>query len=56
MIKQDIISTDKDKLLESSTKIIVAYVSNNTLKSESLPDVIKTVHSTLIELHQQNSR
>ncbi|SDD60623.1 MULTISPECIES: MucR family transcriptional regulator [Kordiimonas] len=35
--------------------IVAAYVSNNTLDSDQLPDVIKTVHSTLSGLGQQQS-
>ena len=52
MIENNIVQTESDKLLELSTKIVVAYIGNNSLNSNSLPDVIQTVHSTLKNLCQ----
>lgn len=39
-----------DMMLGLVTDIVAAYVSNNTVASNDLPDVIKTVHSTLSTL------
>lgn len=38
---------DGDGLLKLATEIVAAYVSNNTLPSGELADVIKSVHATL---------
>ncbi len=63
MIDNTIIQNDSDKLLELSTKIVVAYIGNNSINSSALPDVIQTVHSTLRSLknsgeniHSANSK
>ena len=46
----NVIKTKSDKLLEMSTKIVAAYVANNPINSQSLPNIINTVHFTLMEL------
>ncbi len=38
--------------LESVSKIVSAYVSNNSLPSDELPDLITTVHEALLNLDQ----
>ncbi|WP_229819425.1 MucR family transcriptional regulator [Kordiimonas sediminis] len=40
------------------TKIVAAYVSNNTVATIDLPDLIKTVHqtlNTLVDTHKDNA-
>ncbi|NVJ69270.1 MAG: MucR family transcriptional regulator [Alphaproteobacteria bacterium] len=44
-----------DIMLGLVTDIVAAYVSNNTVHSDDLPGVIKTVHTTLSALHQDNA-
>jgi len=39
-----------DSMLGLAADIVTAYVSNNTVSSGDLPDVIKTVYSTLTDL------
>lgn len=51
MIETNSVSTEADKLLELATKIVVAYVGNNSINSKSIPDIINTVHSTLKALY-----
>ena len=41
---------DKDELLRMTAEIVAAYVSYNTLTSQELPGVIKTVNRALVEL------
>ena len=43
-------TNDGDLMLGLATDIVSAYVSNNTVASDMLPHVIKTVYSTLSEL------
>lgn len=49
----DASSDSGEMMLGLVTDIVAAYVSNNTVDSGDLPDVIKTVHSTLSGLGQQ---
>jgi len=49
------INSESDKLLELSTKIVVAYIGNNTTNSELLPEIINTVHYTLKDLHNKGA-
>ena len=51
MIDDNILPTESDKLLELASQIVIAYLSNNSIDSKSLPDVIKNVHATLLGLH-----
>ncbi len=39
--------TSTNEMLGLATDIVTAYVSNNSVTSSELPDVIKTVYSTL---------
>ena len=39
--------TDRIEFLEMTTRIVAAYVSNNTLQAEELPQLIRLVHSSL---------
>lgn len=40
----------KPELLEMTSEIVASFVSHNPVASTSLPDLIKTIHSTLTEL------
>lgn len=51
MINDNIRQTESDKLLELSSQIVIAYLGNNSIDSKLLPDVIQTVHATLLKLH-----
>jgi len=42
--------TPANEMLGLATEIITAFVSNNTVTSAELPDVIKTVYCTLAQL------
>lgn len=50
MSDSDASSDSGEIMLGLVTDIVAAYVSNNTVDSGELPDVIKTVHSTLAGL------
>lgn len=54
MSDNDAFSDSGEILLGLVTDIVAAYVSNNTVDSGELPNVIKTVHSTLAGLGQQS--
>ena len=41
-------------ILEYASDIVSAYVSNNPIQSEELPNLIRDVHSTLKELKASN--
>jgi MucR family transcriptional regulator, transcriptional regulator of exopolysaccharide biosynthesis len=43
-----------NEMLGLATDIVTAYVSNNAVASSDLPDVIKTVYSTLSHLDQNS--
>ncbi len=53
MSDSDASSDSGEIMLGLVTDIVAAYVSNNTVESGELPDVIKTVHSTLAGLGNQ---
>ncbi|NVJ98106.1 MAG: MucR family transcriptional regulator [Alphaproteobacteria bacterium] len=55
MSDYDITSTSGDMMLGLVTDIVAAYVSNNEVASSDLPEVIKTVHSTLCKLDGNRS-
>ncbi|WP_262691522.1 MucR family transcriptional regulator [Kordiimonas aestuarii] len=44
-----------DLMLGLAADIVTAYVSNNTVESEKLPEVIKTVYSTLYSLNDADA-
>ena len=44
-----------DDLLRMTTEVVSAYVSNNMLPSNQIPDVIKSVHETLGDLIQSEN-
>lgn len=44
--------TSTNEMLGLAAEIVTAYVSNNIVTSEELPDVIKTVYSTLSNLDE----
>ena len=46
--------TSTNEMLGLAADIVTAYVSNNTVSSSELPDVIKTVYSTLSLLGDEN--
>lgn len=51
MIDDNIVQTESDKLIELSSQIVIAYLSNNSIDAKSLPNVIQNVHATLLGLH-----
>ena len=42
--------TAEDQLLRMTTEVVAAYVSNNTLPTAELPDIISSVYSSLRSL------
>ena len=38
---------DREELLRMTTEIVASYLSHNSVPAENLPDLIKTVHSTM---------
>ena len=44
-----------DELLKLASEIVAAYVSNNTVPADALPDIIKNVHATLGGLSGQGA-
>lgn len=40
---------DKDELLELASDVVSAYVSNNTLDADKLPELIKAVYRGMVE-------
>ena len=46
--------TEPEELLKLTSEIVAAYVSNNTVPTDSLDGVIKSVYSTLMELGSPN--
>lgn len=47
--------TSTNEMLGLAADIVTAYVSNNTVSSAELPDVIKTVYTTLSVLGEESS-
>lgn len=50
MTAESVNINSSNELLGLAAEIVTAYVSNNTVNSSELPDVIKTVYSTLSSL------
>ncbi|MCK0070413.1 MULTISPECIES: MucR family transcriptional regulator [Kordiimonas] len=50
MTTESVNINSSNELLGLAAEIVTAYVSNNTVNSSELPDVIKTVYSTLSTL------
>lgn len=50
MIDDTILPTKSDKLLELASQIVIAYLSQNSLDSKMLPDVIQNTYATLLGL------
>ena len=42
--------TDKSKHLEQTAEIVAAYLANHSASPETLPELIRTVHSTISQL------
>ena len=42
-----------EELLRMTTDIAAAYVSNNAIASPQLPEVIKTIHNSLLALQER---
>ena len=38
---------DREELLRMTTEIVASYLSHNSVPAENVPDLIKTVHSTM---------
>ena len=43
------------EILDMTTQIVSAYVSNNTLKAEDLPDLVRLVHASLAGLQNADA-
>jgi predicted transcriptional regulator len=43
---------EESELLEMTVEIVSSYVANNSLQAGALPDLIKTVHATIVSLTQ----
>lgn len=43
---------EESELLEMTVEIVSSYVANNSLQAGALPDLIKSVHATIISLSQ----
>ena len=52
MADENQVEISKVELLHMAADIAAAYVSNNTLTAEQLPEVIRTVHQTLSSVGQ----
>ena len=44
---------EESELLGMTVEIVSSYVANNTLQAAALPDLIKTVHATIVGLTQE---
>ncbi|MDP1554324.1 MAG: MucR family transcriptional regulator, partial [Hyphomonas sp.] len=44
---------EESELLEMTVEIVSSYVANNSLQAGALPDLIKTVHATIVGLTHQ---
>lgn len=54
MSKNSIEMDSQNKILSLAATIVTAYVSNNSVNSAELPEIIKTVYGTLSHLDQNN--
>lgn len=46
---------EESELLEMTVEIVSSYVANNALQAGALPDLIKTVHATIMGLTQHTA-
>ncbi|MFN3911056.1 MucR family transcriptional regulator [Hyphomonas sp.] len=46
---------EESELLEMTVEIVSSYVANNALQAGALPDLIKTVHATILGLTQHTA-
>ncbi len=44
---------EESELLEMTVEIVSSYVANNALQAAALPDLIKTVHATILGLTRE---
>lgn len=44
---------EESELLEMTVEIVSSYVANNALQAASLPELIRTVHATIVGLSQE---
>ncbi|MEQ9150018.1 MAG: MucR family transcriptional regulator [Parvibaculaceae bacterium] len=49
------VSAETTEIMRLTTEIVAAYVSNNAIAANDLPGMIRTVHSTLTGLDQNNT-
>lgn len=54
MSKNSIEMDSQNKILSLAATIVTAYVSNNSVNSSELPEIIKNVYGTLSHLEQNN--
>jgi predicted transcriptional regulator len=55
MSEQNLGQHSQGVAIELATEIIAAYVGNNTVQSSELPDLIRSVHESLIGLNSAES-
>tara|TARA_R110001606_G_scaffold26625_8_gene86019 strand:+ start:896 stop:1438 length:543 start_codon:yes stop_codon:yes gene_type:complete len=53
--KSDMSDIDDTDVLKMATGIISAFVANNAVPAADLPDLIKTVHATIIDLSKADT-
>ena len=41
---------ENEELLHMTTEVVSSYLSNNAVAAENVPDLIKTVHATMVEI------
>lgn len=46
----DMKDLEESEILEMTVEIVSSYVANNSLEAAALPDLIKTVHATILGL------
>lgn len=47
---------DNEELLRMTTDIVASFVANNSIPSESLPDLIRNVHATVSDISGGNAK
>lgn len=55
MTESKVTGTYADILLDLASKIVIAYVGNNSINSKALPEIISSVHSRLKDLQNNGA-
>ena len=50
MAEENETGTNREELLRMTTDIVASFVTNNSIPSESLPDLIRNVHATVSDI------